>query len=235
MRLSPQRHTLAVLRTIIGIPQKEMAEILECSTATVQAIELGKLKLSEKLARNLVNQTAVSLAWLLQDDVTKPPVDFQDKPHTRDTFEKRQATLFAPPEDSSDVRRDLFYARARFRQAVDQLAILFTHAYREDRVQMCAYKVSDALWQLMRAHVNPAKLTPQENERSRELHLHAYKPEDLLAPVRRFLEDTDAIFQKQIEDFEPTPPGGKHPISAKDLPAKFPKVSSKKGTAQKKK
>ena len=53
MRLSPQRHTLAVLRTVIGITQKEMAEILECSTATVQAIELGKLKMSMKLAGNL--------------------------------------------------------------------------------------------------------------------------------------------------------------------------------------
>lgn len=53
MRISPQRHTLAVLRTVIGITQKEMAGILECSVPTVQAIELGKLKMSLKLAGNL--------------------------------------------------------------------------------------------------------------------------------------------------------------------------------------
>ena len=233
MRLSPQRHTLAVLRTIIGITQKEMAEILECSTATVQAVELGKLKLSLKLAGNLFNQTSVNLDWLLDDDVTKPPIDYQGSPYTREIFESTQAALFAPPEDSSDVRRALFYARACFRNCVEQLAILFTHAYRENRVQMCDYKISDALDELIDETINPATLTPEEKERSLKLRLMAHKPEDLLAPVRRYIADTDAIFQKQIEDFEPTQPGGKHPVSANDLPAKFRKVWPKKATAKK--
>jgi len=100
----------AVLRTVIGITQKEMAEILECSTATVQAIELGKLKMSMKLAGNLFHQTSINLDWLMNDDVSKPPVDYEDNPYTRESFEVTQAALFAPPQDSSDVRRALFYA-----------------------------------------------------------------------------------------------------------------------------
>src|ERR1039458_7132622 len=100
MRLSPQRHTLAVLRTVIGITQKEMAEILECSTATVQAIELGKLKMSMKLAGDLFHQTSINLDWLMNDDVSKPPVDYEDNPYTRESFEVTQAALFAPPQDS---------------------------------------------------------------------------------------------------------------------------------------
>ena len=59
MRPSPQRHTLAVLRTLIGLTQKEMAQLLDCSTPTIQAIELGKLKLSLDLAQRVQFQTGV--------------------------------------------------------------------------------------------------------------------------------------------------------------------------------
>ena len=41
MRLSPQRHTLAVLRILLNLTQKEMAEIAGCSRPTIQAVELG--------------------------------------------------------------------------------------------------------------------------------------------------------------------------------------------------
>ncbi len=228
MRISPQRHTLAVLRTVIGITQKEMAGILECSVPTVQAIELGKLKMSLKLAGNLFNQTSVNLDWLMNDDVTKPPTDFQDRPYTRQTFEQTQAMLFAPPQDSSDVRRGLCYTRAGFRNAVEQLAILFNHAYGEDRVQMCNYKISDALDVLMEEIIDLKKLTPEEIERSVKLRLQDSNPEDLLAVVHRFVKDTEAIFQQRVADFKPTPPGGRHPADANELPPHFPKVSPKR-------
>src|SRR5260221_3893896 len=198
MRISPQRHTLAVLRTVIGITQKEMADILECSVPTVQAIELGKLKLSMKLAGNLFNQTSVDLDWLMNDDVTKPPIDYEGDLYTLEAFEATQAALFAPPEDSSDVRRNLFYARAAFRNCVEQLAILYTHAYKEDRVQMCDYKVSNVLDELLDEHVDPKKLTPEEKERSLRLRLEAHEEKDLTAVVRRFVKATDEIFQKRI-------------------------------------
>ncbi len=228
MRLSPLRHTLAVLRTFLGLTQKEMAEILECSVPTVQAIELGKLKMSMKLAGNLFHQTSINLDWLMKDDVSKPPIDFEDKPYTRETFEHTQAMLFAPPQDSSDVRRDLFYARASFRNAVEILALLYGYAYKNDTLQMCDYKISNALDELLDTYVGTEKLTPEEKERSLKLRLHAYKPADLMEPIRRFIKETDDIFQKRVAEFEPKPPGGKHPANANDLPPKFPKVSPRK-------
>jgi DNA-binding XRE family transcriptional regulator len=222
-----------VLRTIIGITQKEMAEILECSPATVQAIELGKLKMSLKLAGNLFNQTSVSLDWLMEDDVSKPATDYEDHPYTKETFEMQQAVLFAPPQDSSEVRRSLFYVRACFRNCVEQLATLYTQAYKDELVQMCDYKISDALDELLEGVVDTQKLPPEEKERLR-FNLSAHTQEDLLRTVRRFVKDTDAIFQARIAEFEPTPPGGNHPANANDLPPKFPKVSPKKAKAQKK-
>src|SRR5258706_8726965 len=96
MRPSPQRHTLAVLRTLIGFTQKEMAQILECSTATVQAVELGKLKLSLDLAERVHFQTGISTEWLLADDVSQPPVSVRGKPYTKAVFEEMRAALLSP-------------------------------------------------------------------------------------------------------------------------------------------
>src|ERR1043166_1453330 len=203
MRLSPQRHTLAVLRTIIGITQKEMAELLECSAPTVQAIELGKLKLSIKLAGNLFNQTSVDLDWLMNDDVTQPAIDFEGEPYTRETFEMRQAGLFSPPQDTSDVKGDLRYVGACFRNSVEVLAILFAHAYRDSRVQMCDYKVTDALDELLDETVGTDALTPEEKERSMKFRLDASEPKDLRAVIDGFLKDTDAIFQARLAEFQP--------------------------------
>ena len=91
MRPSPQRHTLAVLRNISGMTQKEMAAILECSTPTIQAVELGRLNLSDKLAGLVSHKTGINLAWLLTNDVNQPPVDVDGAPYTKALFEDYQA------------------------------------------------------------------------------------------------------------------------------------------------
>ena len=46
---------------------------MEKSTATIQAIELGKLKLSEELAIKISLETGVSAKWLLAGDVGAKP------------------------------------------------------------------------------------------------------------------------------------------------------------------
>jgi len=50
---------------LLGLGQKEMASLLNCSRPTIQAIELGKLKMSERLAQEAAQATGVSLMWLL--------------------------------------------------------------------------------------------------------------------------------------------------------------------------
>ncbi len=74
MRISPLRHTLAVLRTSIGLRQQQMADLVGCSKATIQAVELNKLKLSESLAELISAATGVSLDWLLKGDTKTPPL-----------------------------------------------------------------------------------------------------------------------------------------------------------------
>ena len=73
MRPSPLRHTLAVLRKTIGFTQKEMADLMGRSARTVQAIELGQLRLTQELALKLEHETGVEVAWLLADQPDVPP------------------------------------------------------------------------------------------------------------------------------------------------------------------
>lgn len=73
MRLSPLRHPLAVLRTTIGLTQKEMADLVQRSTRTIQAVELGQLPLSEDLAKAIAEATGVDQGWLLENNPKTPP------------------------------------------------------------------------------------------------------------------------------------------------------------------
>ncbi|MHB8522921.1 MAG: helix-turn-helix domain-containing protein [Limisphaerales bacterium] len=140
MRPSPQRHTLAVLRTLIGFTQKEMAAILECSTATVQAVELGKLKLSMDLAQRVHFQTGVSTEWLLAADVSQPPVSSQGKPYTQALFEEMQAELVSPKKSGTGALAELWKTREMFMKNVKLLGILYTEAYKRGKVPIVFYK-----------------------------------------------------------------------------------------------
>jgi transcriptional regulator with XRE-family HTH domain len=98
MRPSPFRHPLAVLRHITGISQKEMAALVGRTPATVQAIELGKLALSEQLALKIALETGVAVRWLLNGDPSVAPFS-DDRPIFSDEtgnfskadFERRRA------------------------------------------------------------------------------------------------------------------------------------------------
>ena len=73
MRPSPLRHPVAVLRILIGINQRELADLCACSPRTIQAVELLKLPLSTNLAQKISAATGVSLEWLLDGDCEAPP------------------------------------------------------------------------------------------------------------------------------------------------------------------
>jgi transcriptional regulator with XRE-family HTH domain len=144
MRVSSQSHTLAVLRILVGLTQKEMAAVLHCSAPTIQAIELGKLNLSEKLAGFASLQTGVNLAWLLEDDVTKPPINTKGKPYTKKTFEEFQAIagFRKDPLHASEVAT---FFRAKLTQ---RLSALLLRAYINEETDLCTYKLSKAFDEL---------------------------------------------------------------------------------------
>jgi DNA-binding XRE family transcriptional regulator len=88
MRTSSRKTTPAVLRSILGIKDVEMAELLGCSTSTIHSVESGRLKLSESLALTMSLVTGVNVMWLLDGDTSKPPTcQYQRRPYSRSEFE----------------------------------------------------------------------------------------------------------------------------------------------------
>jgi DNA-binding XRE family transcriptional regulator len=144
MRVSPQSHTLAVLRILVGLTQKEMAAVLHCSTPTIQAIELGRLKLSEKLAGLASLTTGVNLAWLLNNDVTRPAIDARGKPYTKKTFEEFQAIAGFRKEPMHAHEVATFFREKLTRR----LSALLLRAYINDETDLCGYKLSKAFDEL---------------------------------------------------------------------------------------
>jgi len=90
MGASQKRTVFAILRSIIGIKDVEMAEILGCSKATINSLECGRLKLSDSMAERYRHQTGISIKWLLEGDVDAEPVDEFTRPYTAETFHHTQ-------------------------------------------------------------------------------------------------------------------------------------------------
>ena len=74
MRTSPLRHPVAILRNIIGIGQKELAALCDCSARAIQSVELCSLKLSAGLAAKIERATGADVGWLLNGDPRVRPV-----------------------------------------------------------------------------------------------------------------------------------------------------------------
>src|SRR5262245_21669193 len=90
---SPRRHTLALLRLALSQTQGEFEALLGCSRPTIQAIELGKLRLSQKLAQRVAEQTGVDLHWLLENDTAKPMKTPDGQDYTPAVFHQTQSQL----------------------------------------------------------------------------------------------------------------------------------------------
>ena len=96
MRISPLRHPLAILRTTLGLTQREMGDLVNRAAGTIQAVELGKLPLSEGLACRVAEATGVELGWLLDGKAAAPPRKAGGDIYTRADYERHRAGLEVP-------------------------------------------------------------------------------------------------------------------------------------------
>src|SRR2546426_12012804 len=90
-RQKPPQHNIARLRLLLGKSQREMADIIGCSFDTIQSLELGRLALSESLARRISAATGVHLHWLLDNDLKAPIVDAHGHTYGRAVLNMQQA------------------------------------------------------------------------------------------------------------------------------------------------
>src|SRR6266700_4438501 len=110
---------------------------------TVQSIELGKLRLSERLAQRVSLQTGVCFSWLLQNDYTAPPIWNRDarQPYTKRAYEMTRAEICNPRTDPCD----LLLAEGVVAHATQQLAAGLLTAYRRNQTVFFYYKLREFL------------------------------------------------------------------------------------------
>ena len=207
MRPSPQRHTLAVLRTLIGFTQKQMANIAECSVPTIQAVELCKLKLSADLADRIHFQTGICTEWLLANDVSKPPVSSRGDPYTKESFEERQASLASPKKTTVGSYSDLWRTWEMFIKHVKLLAILYTDAYSRGKVPIAFYKSLMATKEIFEKTIGHTEYTETRLAKLSYSELGPVDLFELTETIEEFEADTYNVLKFKLKETkEKVPP-----------------------------
>lgn len=125
----------------MGLGQKELAALFEVSTKAVQAIELGKLKLSDDLAKRIASKTGVDVEWLLKNDPSVEPVTRWGDPYTKAEFQLHQTRLTGPKL----LPGHFAYSQERLIIYLNRIADLMTTAHEKDLLGDACYKLDAAL------------------------------------------------------------------------------------------
>src|SRR4029453_4122728 len=148
MRTSSKKTTSAVLRSIIGIKDFEMGEILDCSPATIHSLESGRLKLSDSLALRIAHETGVAIDWLLDGNPKVLPYAPNGTPFTRATFDRARSSKLPMPF-SREVMKEVIlpFATSEFSKGI---ASILDAAYAKGDAELATYKISRAISELAR-------------------------------------------------------------------------------------
>ena len=199
MRLSPHRHTLAVLRTLLGLTQKEMAEIAERSRPTIQAIELGKLPLSFDAAQRIHFGTGVSQDWLMANDVTKAPVTDDGHPYTRAHFDERRAALLTSPSGQTDACIELWDVWSLFARHVRMVCVLYAEAYKKGKVPIAAYKSMMATVEVIKETIKPDDATTEKLMAGAGREVAPERLDEVAVMVREFTAETYEELKRKLK------------------------------------
>jgi len=72
MPVSVGRHNLARIRKQLKLTQADVAKLVGCSPATIKAVEIDKLTLSDGLASRISQFLRIDKEWLLKNDLGAP-------------------------------------------------------------------------------------------------------------------------------------------------------------------
>ncbi|MFZ4592800.1 MAG: helix-turn-helix domain-containing protein [Verrucomicrobiaceae bacterium] len=79
-RPSLVRTNVARLRLALSLNQQQFARLLRRSTASVQSLEMGRLRLSGQLAGEIATRTGVHPRWLMENNLSEAPYDMLSRP-----------------------------------------------------------------------------------------------------------------------------------------------------------
>jgi hypothetical protein len=122
-----------------------MADMVRCSTRTIQAIELGQLRLSESLGERIAFETGVDLGWLMMNDTSTPIIgdmEYGDT-YTKEEYEQHRANISGVFTIDGEVELGTTMWRAK--GMIGQLLGLYVDATYKRKLKLFDWKVSKAL------------------------------------------------------------------------------------------
>lgn len=154
------KHNLARLReSVLKLRQQEMAELAGCSRDTIQSVELGRLKLSEELARKLSAATGVHFRWLIENDLQAEIITATGAPYSRSHYELCQA--------QKKVGRSEFVQFLIDDYAVSfygQMRAALSSAVKRDLAEVAVWKMAKFLEDCRDQFGHDRKLLPNEKQ-----------------------------------------------------------------------
>ena len=143
MRPSSCKSTLTVMRSVAGITMAQLARLIDCNPNSLQQIELGRLRLSEKMAEKIALHTGIDMYWLLRGDYGARPVSQHDPnlPYTREIYQRTRAEISRPRADPMDGKMlDGFLAGA-----YQQFCAAALEAYGRDDLIYFYYRLRESV------------------------------------------------------------------------------------------
>jgi transcriptional regulator with XRE-family HTH domain len=131
------------MRSVAGITMEQLAHLIGCNRNSLQQIELGRLKLSEKMAQKIALHTGIDMNWLSRGDYRARPISQHDPnlPYTREIYQRTRADISRPRADPMDGRMlDCFLA-----SAYQQLCAAALEAYERDDLIYFYYQARESL------------------------------------------------------------------------------------------
>jgi transcriptional regulator with XRE-family HTH domain len=228
MRPSPLRHPLAILRTTIGLTQKEMAGLVHRAARTIQAVELGKLPLSEDLAMLIAQATGVDAGWLLENNPAAAPrkgttamgMGSGTGEFTRADFEFHRAFIESPAATSKEMQ-GAYQAALKLKTSGEKI------------VTMPLPILKTALLAKKKSMMQTADQVMLNNLKTVLDHTVASASGDLIRwKLRQFLKTLAAEFHVPLNQPAASEPAMMH-IAVKDIPGDKPATKSTKKKASK--
>jgi len=146
------------MRSVAGLTQQQLADLLRCSRMSIQQIESGKLRMSHKMAEKISLHTGVSMNWLLANQYRVPPVWQRDseQPYTREAFKLTRAEVSRPRINPLDVG----FLENVLAVAYHRLNAVAEEAYRTDKTVYFHYQLREFLEELERQWPASTNLHP---------------------------------------------------------------------------
>lgn len=209
MRRSPKRHPLAVLRQILELGQKEMAELAGCSVPTIQSIELGRLKLSEKLAAKISVETGVDLTWLMEGNPDVSPKCQNGCPYTRHEYEQLRAIIEQEKKYGGQLG-DAHTASSIIHESVYNISILMSDAFYKKNIPLVAYRIHAAIKEIL-DDINPSNKIINKYKHNLSLLLDGDYNDNTWPDASDLIDAMNMLIQENIDGpFEIKARSGKH-------------------------